>query len=143
MQDSNVRVTWARVFHPYGQYQDPRRLIPSLVNSLKKGEPAVLLDKTSINDWITSRDVASAISWILDHDLPMELDVGTSLGFTNLEILATLEKLLNIKPHPNSERSLGFGLSKVLVADIKSPLFTSGWSPKDSLDQGLAWVLSQ
>jgi dTDP-6-deoxy-L-talose 4-dehydrogenase (NAD+) len=80
MQDSDVRFTWARVFHPYGQYQDSRRLIPSLVNSLKKGEPAVLLDKTSINDWITSRDVASAISWILDHDLPMELDVGTSLG---------------------------------------------------------------
>jgi nucleoside-diphosphate-sugar epimerase len=143
LQDSEVKLTWARVFYPYGQYQDPRRLIPSLINSLKKGEPAVLADTTSIYDWITTRDIASAISWILKNDLPMEIDVGTSLGHSNLEIVLILERLLKVNRHPASQRFDEFGLNEVFVANKNSPLFTSGWSPSDSLDTGLEWVLNQ
>ena len=143
LKDSGVRLSWARVFYPYGQYQDPNRLIPSLINSLKKGQPAVLADTSSIYDWITSRDVASAISWILKHDLPIEIDVGTSLGFTNLEITLMLEKLLKVNRHPASQRLDEFGLNEIFIANQNSPLFTSGWSPSDSLGTGLEWVLSQ
>jgi len=141
--NSNVRLTWARVFHPYGRNQDPRRLIPSLINSLTKGEPTVLADTSSIYDWITSRDIASAISWILNNDLPTEIDVGSSLGFTNLEITSMLEKLLKVKRHPASQRLDEFGLNETLVANENSPLFSSGWSPNDSLGAGLEWVLNQ
>ena len=95
-----------------------------------------------INDWITTRDIASAISWAIDNELPMEIDVGTSFGFTNLELLVTLEKLLKTTNQMPGLEMHSLGQNEVFVAGKTSPLFTSGWSPRDSLVTGLEWVLS-
>lgn len=143
LKESKVRFTWARIFYPYGPNQDENRLIPRLINSLKNGEPIILADVSSIYDWITTRDISSAISWILDNELPMEVDVGTSLGFTNLEVLVTIEKLLQKTIRPPLGDSHEFGLSEVFVAGKNSPLFTSGWSPRDTLNTGLEWMLGR
>lgn len=141
LRDSPVRLTWARVFYPYGPNQNQRRLIPRLISSIKNGEPIVLFDTSSVYDWITARDVALAISWVLAHNLPTEIDLGTSFGFTNLEILRVLENLLQMKSPLPPGNTHNFGLSEVFVASKNSPLFTSGWSPKDSIGAGLEWTL--
>jgi len=143
LRDSHVRFTWARVFYPYGPTQDQRRLIPRLISSIKSKEPIVLADTSSIYDWITTRDVALAISWVLTHNLPIEIDLGTSIGFTNLEILKTLENLLQTKSLLPPEKTHDFGLSEVFVASKNSPLFTSGWSAKDSISAGLEWAIGR
>ena len=143
LRDSNVRFTWARVFYPYGPNQDQRRLIPRLISSIKNGEPIVLADTSSIYDWITTRDVALAISWVLTHNLPIEIDLGTSIGFTNLEILKALENLVQTKSLLPQEKTHSFGLNEVFVAGKNSPLFTSGWSPKDSISAGLEWAIGR
>jgi len=141
MQDSKVRLTWARIFYPFGPDQDQKRLIPLLIKSLKNQEPIVLADTTSVYDWITTRDISLAISWILKNDLPTEIDVGTSFGFTNLELLKALEKLLQI-PYPQASLGIhNLGLEEVFVADKSSALLSSGWTPKDTITSGLEWVL--
>lgn len=139
--NSDIRFTWARVFFPYGPGQHPLRLIPTLLSSLKSGEPICLSDTSSIYDWITTRDVASAISWILKNELTSEIDVGTTLGFTNLEILTTLEGLLGISHKGTVGKMHESGLNQTLLASKESSLFSSGWIPRDSLVAGLAWVL--
>ena len=138
---TQVRLTWARVFYPYGPNQDQRRLIPHIVQNLMNQRPIFLDDITSVYDWISARDVASAISWVIEHELPFELDIGTSLGYTNLEILKMAEKLLGEKCAINSDDQHKIGLSEVLVAGKESPLFKSGWEPADSLATGLEWVM--
>ena len=138
---TQVRLTWARVFYPYGPNQDQRRLIPHIVQNLTNQRPIFLDDITSVYDWISARDVASAISWVIEHELPFELDIGTSLGYTNLEILKMAEKLLGEKCAINSDDQHKIGLSEVLVAGKESPLFKSGWEPADSLATGLEWVM--
>lgn len=138
---TQVRLTWARVFYPYGPNQDQRRLIPHIVQNLTNQRPIFLNDITSVYDWISARDVASAISWVIEHELPFELDIGTSLGYTNLEILKMAEKLLGEKYAINSDDQHKIGLSEVLVAGKESPLFKSGWEPADSLATGLEWVM--
>lgn len=139
--NSEIRLTWARIFFPYGPGQHPLRLVPTLMNSLKSGEPICLSDTSSIYDWITTRDIASAISWILRHELTSEIDIGTSVGFTNLQILTTLEELLGINHKPAVGKIHGVGLNQTLLASKESALFSSGWIPNDSLVAGLAWVL--
>jgi nucleoside-diphosphate-sugar epimerase len=140
---SGVRLSWARIFQPYGPDQDSNRLIPFLINSLKSGVPVDLKDTTSILDWITTRDIASAISWVIGHQTPIEIDLGTGVGHTNLEVLQNLETLLigkskslNYSPHS----TVGKGIT---VVGIESPLFVSGWRPQDSLGDGLKWVLDK
>ena len=143
IQESDMRFTWARIFYPYGPNQDPNRLIPRLIHSLRNGEPIALADVSSVYDWITTRDIASAISWILGNKLPVEIDIGTSFGFTNLELLTTLEKLFGAANLPHRHLQHHNGLNEVFVTSKNSPLLESGWSAKDSLSSGLEWVLEQ
>lgn len=141
LQESDTRLTWARVFYPYGPNQDQKRLIPYLIHALKNEVPIKLTDTSSIHDWITTRDISSAISWIITNEVPTEIDVGTSFGFTNLELLNALEELLQIKNQfPAHEEHIA-GSNDVFIAGKKSPVFVSGWLPKDSLTSGLEWVL--
>jgi nucleoside-diphosphate-sugar epimerase len=142
-QESDMRFTWARVFYPYGPNQDKRRLIPHVIQSLKDGKPIILSDITSVHDWITTRDIASAISWIISKELPMEVDIGTSIGYTNLELLIALEKLLQTTNQLSEKDTHILGNSEVFVASKISPLFLSGWSPTDSLTTGLEWMLRE
>lgn len=140
---SKVRLTWARVFQPYGRNQESNRLLPFLIDSLRNGKQVELKDTSSLLDWITSRDVASAISWIISHNTPMEIDVGTGIGHTNIELLQSLESIMGDTKqwvHISEQPHNGNG---VMVVGQNSPLFVSGWLPEDSLNTGLQWVLGQ
>jgi nucleoside-diphosphate-sugar epimerase len=143
LQDSNIRFTWARVFYPYGPGQDRNRLIPRLIGALRDRKPIALIDTSSVYDWITTRDIAFAISWIIENVLPMEIDIGTSLGYTNLELLIELEDILGARGQLSLSGAHEVGLKEVFVTDRKSPLLISGWSPEDSLHSGLGWMLRQ
>lgn len=139
--ESKVRLTWARIFQPYGQNQDPSRLLPYLIDSIKYGKQVELSDTSSLLDWVTTRDIASAISWIISHDSPIEVDIGTGVGYTNVELLQHLESSLG-----NSKQWIRFAAQPfvgngVTVVGKGSPLFVSGWLPEDDLDTGLSWVL--
>ena len=141
LQESKIRFTWARIFYPYGPFQDEKRLIPYLVRAIKSGSPINLADTSSIYDWISTRDIASAISWIISNKTVTELDVGTSFGYTNLELLTTLLELL---PDGQIQEQYGphtVGACEVFVTSKDSPLLKSGWLPDDSLRSGLEWAI--
>jgi nucleoside-diphosphate-sugar epimerase len=142
LQESAVRLTWARVFYPYGPNQNQKRLIPHLIHSLKNGVPVKLADTSSIHDWITTRDISSAISWVIDNKVPLEIDIATSVGFTNLALLNCLEDILQIRNQSPGREGHDVGLNEVFLAGKESPLFVSGWLPQDTLTSGLEWVLS-
>ena len=135
-------MTWARIFQPYGPRQDKDRLIPYLIHSLKSGARIQLGDTSSIHDWITTRDIASAISWVINHQVSMEVDVGTTFGSTNVEILKELEELLGNSTQWKEFATLKYGANELSIVGEDSPLLKSGWAPLDSLHTGLEWVLS-
>ena len=139
--ESKVRLTWARVFQPYGQKQDSSRLLPYLIDSLKGGKEVELRDTSSLLDWITTRDIASAISWIIGHDSPTEVDIGTGVGYTNIELLQYLEAALGRTKQWSQIATQPHVGTGVTVVAKNSPLFLSGWLPEDSLESGLSWVL--
>ena len=117
---------WARIFYPYGPKQDHRRLIPKLINSLNENEAIELADVSSNYDWITTRDIASAISWSVNHEVPFEIDVGTGIGYTNLEVLEKLENLLQKRNMLPKNFQHKVGLNEKFIVSSDSPLFKSG-----------------
>ena len=139
---TDTRLTWARIFQPYGPNQDRKRLIPYLIDSIKAGNQIELHDVTTVLDWTSTRDVASAISWIVKTKTSMEVDIGTSRGFTNTEILDNLEDLLQSSPKSNYFTKKISDHTQVSVVGKNSPLFRSGWEPMDSLESGLRWVIN-
>ena len=139
--ESKVRLTWARIFQPYGRNQDPSRLLPYLINSVRESKQAELNDTSTLLDWITTRDIAAAISWIISHDTPTEVDIGTNVGYTNVELLQHLEALLGGNKQWERIAAQPHGGTEMMVVGKNSPLFISGWHPEDDLNSGLKWVL--
>jgi nucleoside-diphosphate-sugar epimerase len=116
-------------------------LIPYLIKSLRNNEKIHLTDTVSILDWVTTRDIASAISWTIKNQTPTEIDIGTTIGYTNDELLQNLENFLETPLNlRQSSHIFPVNAIKVLVSG-ESPLFVSGWRPSDSLSSGLKWVL--
>ncbi len=142
LNDSSIRFTWARIFQPYGQRQDHNRLIPYLIRCLKKDEKISLVDCNSVLDWVTTRDIASAISWIISNQTPIEIDIGTTIGTTNLELLQHLESLLEVPLSMRQSKEFLPSAGKMVLVSKDSPLIISGWQPLDSLNNGLRWVLN-
>ena len=141
LSNSNIRFTWARIFHPYGLGQDKKRLLPYMIHTLKNGEQIRLDDTSSVLDWVTTRDIASAISWILRNDTPTEVDIGTTVGFTNVELLKRLESFLGETFQWTRFAEKSTNKNQVSIVGKDSPLFTSGWRPSDDLDSGMKWIL--
>ena len=142
LKKTQVRLSWVRIFQPYGIGQDPDRLIPYLVGKLKSGDPVEIRDLYSKLDWITTRDIASAVRWILKEKLPIELDIGTGSGYTNLEILKHLKRLLDINEKHRFVGAKSSEHTQTMIVGKNSPLLASGWKPKDTLASGLEWMLS-
>jgi UDP-glucuronate decarboxylase len=142
LEGSAVRLSWVRIFQPYGPNQDEARLIPYLIKAIKNNLKIDIKDSISRHDWVTTRDIAAAIAFIIKNSLPIELDVGTTVGHTNIQVLRTLENLLGDSKQWEQislQSKSGGGVS---VVGKDSPLFLSGWKPNDSLEEGLSWVLN-
>lgn len=138
------KISWARVFQPYGRNQDSARLIPFAAKKLKAGEKFTINNPDTLLDWITSRDVASAISYTLANELPQIIDAGTSIGTSVLDVLAEVSVLLGVDPNLiQTPKELDIEKNPPdLVVSKDSPLLAKGWKPQDDLASGLTWALS-
>ena len=138
------KLSWGRIFQPYGPNQDLARFVPTATRKLAAGESLKVNTPHFVLDWISSRDVARAIAYTLSHDLPNVLDIGTSVGTSVHDVLKEIAELLHVDPElivlDNNE-----AISKIsqrLVVSKDSPLLADGWRPDDDLATGLRWALS-
>ena len=135
--------SWLRVFQAYGRHERESRLIPLVIESLSNGKKFEIQDASKVLDWIHSEDVAGAIKFLLQKNVPDHfLDVGTSEGTSVLavvEMIATLlgsdKKLIEISNKGSTSQT------SQLVCSPESALFRAGWIPKISLDEGLRKVV--
>jgi nucleoside-diphosphate-sugar epimerase len=138
------RFSWARIFQPYGPNQDPMRLLPLAAKELRAKKSFEVANPNVILDWVSSRDVASAITYSIKNPMNQIFDIGTSQPISVMQALRSLVKILDVNPEllkfegasPNEDGQL------LLVVSKESPLFTSKWSPQDDLISGLKWTFS-
>ena len=140
-----ARLTWGRVFQPYGLGQDSERLIPWAVEKMLVGIDIELKNPFMELDWISSRDIGRAISWSITHNTPEVFDIGTAIGTTVHQVLVEVASILEVKtqiryPISASENQ---NTNQNLIVSQESPLFQSGWLPADSLQTGLKWALGR
>ena len=141
LPNSNIRLTWARIFYPYGPKQDSNRLIPQMIASIKEEKSFKISDLNGLRDWISTVDIASAVSWSIDHDLPIEIDIGTTKGYSNSDIYRKLALILDKNPDLVDTRANIHQSISMSVVSKESDLLASGWKPTHSLDSGLDWML--
>jgi nucleoside-diphosphate-sugar epimerase len=72
-----MEAAWARVFYLYGPGEDERRLIPYVISSLLRNEPARLTEGRQIRDFLHVEDVAGAILALGSSDVRGPVNVGS------------------------------------------------------------------
>lgn len=100
---------WARLFHLFGPGEDRRRLIPSLIDALRAGQPAEVRAADLLRDYASTAHVAFCLVSLLESPASGAFDIGSGaprrLGQL-AEILADLTgrpDLLRLSHSPGSQ----------------------------------------
>ena len=134
---------WGRIFYPYGPYEDPKRLVPSVIKSLLNGETAQCTHGNQIRDFLHVADVADAFVTLLDSEINGVVNIGSGKPVSLKELVLQIGKNLG------KENDIRLG---ALPARENEPLFIVAntnrlknevrWCQKYSLEDGVMDTIS-
>jgi nucleoside-diphosphate-sugar epimerase len=138
--NENLPVITLRLFSPYGNYEDPTRLIPSVVLSCLKDENPKISSTTFVRDFIYVEDVIEAYTKIpIDGSIPCGIfNIGSGKQFSVGEIVNNIIQITksNVTPiiglpqkWPNEP--------ELWQADISKAASMLNWIPKYDINTGL------
>jgi len=130
---------WGRVFFLYGEFESPRRLIASVINSLLRDEFADCSHGNQVRDFMYVKDVADAFVALLDSGVEGCVNIASGEAATIKEIVLTIADQLDRR------EKVRFGTVPTapdeppsIVADIARLRDEVGWKPRYNLRQGIA-----
>jgi nucleoside-diphosphate-sugar epimerase len=133
-----ISFAWARPFYQYGPFEDRRRLVPYVIETLSRGEPVQVTKGLQVRDFLHVRDVGSAIASIALADVEGVVNVGSGQPVTVRQIVSTIETLLDraglvqYGARPDNPTDPPF-----VCANNRKLVEATGWSPSFDLRSGL------
>lgn len=129
-----------RLFHVYGPWESPHRLLPTAIRNAFDGISTPLTVGESRRDWIYVDDVIDAMLRAATVETRHQaINIGSGVEHTNTEVLSILQELLKREllwePGALPARQTD---SAHRVADIGLARDALGWSPRFSLRDGLS-----
>lgn len=138
-QLNGLSFAWGRIFLTYGPHEHVARLVPSVTRALLLGEPAECSPGSHRRDFLYVEDVAEAFAALTDSEVEGSFNVASGESTSIKEVVGTLGSitgrtdLLRLGALP--ERA---GDPPVLVGDNGRLRRELGWSPRSTLERGLA-----
>lgn len=139
-QSQNVHLPTLRLYSVYGPYEEPKRLMPSLILRGLKGEVPPLVNPDVARDFVYVDDVSEA--YLLAATRPAQelgavYNVGTGVQTSLREVVKVARRVMGITVEP------GWGSmpdrqwdTNVWVADNRKIRDELGWQPCYTLEQG-------
>ena len=93
--DNNISFGWGRIFYVYGHGENEKRLVPHVINSLKKNKEVVITSGEAIRDYMYSKNIAGAFVKFLDSDVCGCVNICTSKQTKIKDMVDMIAKLLN------------------------------------------------
>jgi nucleoside-diphosphate-sugar epimerase len=129
---------WGRIFFPYGPYEYPTRLVPSVIQSILKCEKAQCTHGNQIRDFLHVSDVADAFVSLLDSEVNGIVNIGSG------KPVSIKELVIQIARHLGKEDDIRLGALPArvneppfIVADNRRLVQEVGWRQNYDLDRGI------
>jgi nucleoside-diphosphate-sugar epimerase len=135
---AGISLAWGRAFFLYGPYEAPARLVPSVLTSLLRQQPARCSHGEQVRDFLYVRDAGEAFVSILDSDLSGIVNVASGNPVKLKDIIYLLadqvgaREMVRLGALPASQDD-----PPLLVANIRRLQDEAKWSPATPLEQGL------
>ncbi len=129
---------WGRLFHLYGPYEHPERLVSSVIRSLLKNQPARCSAGNQVRDFLFVADAATAFVTLLENDVNGAVNIASGKPLRIKEVIFKIadrlgcSELVKLGERPDNRSD-----PPLLVADLSRLLKETSWSPEFDLDQGL------
>lgn len=135
-----------RIANPFGPGQLPKPgfgVIATFAKKVIKGEPITIFgDGSVVRDYLFIDDLVDAILAAGARVRGAEvINIGSGQGYSLLELIKALHDQLGHKPDVRFESSRSFDVP-VCVLDITKAKSELDWTPKTSLQNGIATVLN-
>lgn len=145
-QSRNVHLPTLRLYSAYGPYEEPTRLIPTLIRLGLQNKLPPLVNPNIGRDFIYIDDVIEA--YLLAAAQPEQepgaiYNVGTGLQASIREVVAVAQKVLGITVEPEwSSMPDRQWDTNVWIADNRKIRNKLGWQPHYTFDQGFSLMVA-
>lgn len=142
-RNTGMELAWLRLFHLYGPCEDERRLVPYIICSLLRNNPAKLTKGDQVRDFLHIEDVAAAIVAIVNNRIKGVVNIGSGHPVTVKEIANTIgaiigrTDLIELGAVPYRKDDPQF-----ICANNSFLLNNTAWAPQYELQSGLAQTVA-
>jgi len=144
----NARVCTLRLYSAYGPFEDPRRLLPSLIVHGRRGAFPALVSPQTARDFVYVDDVVEACLLAAQHQSgePGAIyNVGTGVQTTMGEAVEVARRVLSIPGEPQwGSMPARIWDTDTWVADSRKIRTALGWQPRYTFEDGFrqmaAWL---
>ncbi len=135
---------WGRIFHLYGPFEHPSRLISSMIVALLSGGDARTSHGEQVRDFMHVADVGAAFASLLDSSVEGAVNLGTGRSLPIREVALAIADRLGARDRlrPGAIPARADDPPR-LVPDVRRLQDEVGFSPRyvleDGLEQTIAW----
>ncbi len=141
-KSEKLPVVTLRLFSPYGYYEEPRRLIPSVIVACLRGENPKLSSPDPVRDFIFIEDVVDAYLKIVENNDKVKgeiFNIGSGNQHSVEEIVNKIIELTGNKVKPEWGNVSNPRIEpKIWQADISKANDVLKWTLKCGLEEGLS-----
>jgi nucleoside-diphosphate-sugar epimerase len=137
---NNISFGWGRIFYCMGHNENPNRLLPSVVNSLKSGQKIIIKSGPLIKDYMYTKDIAAAFANFLDTNVEGCVNICTGEGVSIkdfvLKLAAGKEDLIEFQDDCD-------GQPPIIIGDNTRLLNEVGYEIQYTPDKALKEILNE
>lgn len=143
LKTTRTSIAWGRIFFLYGPYENPSRLVPSIINALLHAKSAPCTTGNQIRDYLFVEDVADAFVRLLGSKVNGPINIASGKPVSVREIIGLIgtktghEELIGYGQLPISPSEAPF-----IVADNRRLVNEVGWRQHYDMDKGLDKTIS-
>lgn len=136
-KETATSVAWARIFYPYGPFEDRRRAVPALILSLLEGRRFAASTGDQVRDYVYGKDVADAFLTLIDHRASGAFNVASGVPISVRELMETIGGRLGGRELIDFGAAPPRAWEPKFIAGDTTRLRSLGWSPRYTLERGL------
>jgi len=126
----------ALLFFPYGPYEQPERLVPSIARRLLEGEEARTSAGRQVRDFMHVHDCGRALATLVDSELTGPVNIGSGSSASVADVATTLAQIVG-REDLLRLGGLGDGDETRVVADVGRLAEELGFEARYGLEDGL------
>jgi len=138
---SDLNLIILRPFNIFGESMRDGFLITNLINSVKTGKKATIINKNSKRDFLYVDDFVDLIVKLINYDFKFEVfNVGAGISYSFEEIIKKIERITSQKINVDYKENKEIFIDDI-TSDISKIKNKINWQPKIEFDEGLEKML--